>query len=641
MTTIDDIVNDLPEPKASTKENAKIIRKQYQDYLRRELSKYEILPHAFAPLKEYIIKKYKESMLDSGDPVGIHFGESIGSQLTQSSLNSFHTSGVSKNITYGLVGFNEIVNNTKKRKAEIITMFFKDNYSYNEIFELRKLFISSNLGVNGEIVEDFDIINRTELEIPSWYDDFITINGIRLPDSQYIARIKLNKYYMYALGIVMDDVYNAFYADGTKSPVVLVCSPSEIGIIDIYPGKQFEMILERRADITEIPLQYTDFTALNVIIRKNLDKIKVKVIDDVVEFLPEINRLASGVLSIDKQQKNMYRILFNFPEMKFHGFSLADYIRVLKVKGIKILSQDEDDFMIETDSYPKSPQDIFNDTFYFASANSSNLEEFISHPLIDPRKTYSNNLNSIYRFLGIEAARTLIVKEIKDNVIASDIKVHPVHIEIIGDIMCSLGFVNSLDRGGLNRQPENVLMKATFQNQIKIFKEAAALNKKDPVSSVSTAIVLGQKPMIGTNFSDHLLGDTIISRKKDLLDKAAAERKLVSETVKFDSDDFNNMLEQELLNIEVQPAGEIKVQSVELELPTESRSNEEKTPVDNKPELSSKIMAVSECLKQAVEDIPIEAKEAKEEYDPPFIEETKSTKKIKQKRVIKKKEAAF
>lgn len=46
-------------------------------------------------------------------------------------------------------------------------------------------------------------------------------------------------------------------------------------------------------------------------------------------------------------------------------------------------------------------------------AEGTNLKACLSHPKIDPIKTYSNDISEIYNVLGIEAARTAFINEFK------------------------------------------------------------------------------------------------------------------------------------------------------------------------------------------------------------------------------------
>ena len=42
-------------------------------------------------------------------------------------------------------------------------------------------------------------------------------------------------------------------------------------------------------------------------------------------------------------------------------------------------------------------------------AEGTNLREILSHPKIDPYRSYSNDISEIFNILGIEAARTAFI----------------------------------------------------------------------------------------------------------------------------------------------------------------------------------------------------------------------------------------
>ena len=42
------------------------------------------------------------------------------------------------------------------------------------------------------------------------------------------------------------------------------------------------------------------------------------------------------------------------------------------------------------------------------------LIEILSHPLVDTTRTYSNDIVEVYNLLGIDAAKSLLLKEINE-----------------------------------------------------------------------------------------------------------------------------------------------------------------------------------------------------------------------------------
>lgn len=64
----------------------------------------------------------------------------------------------------------------------------------------------------------------------------------------------------------------------------------------------------------------------------------------------------------------------------------------------------------KTDLNAQQKEDYEYVTF---ETDGTNLRACLSHPMIDSRKTYSNDMNEIYQLLGIEAARQCFINEFK------------------------------------------------------------------------------------------------------------------------------------------------------------------------------------------------------------------------------------
>ena len=59
-----------------------------------------------------------------------------------------------------------------------------------------------------------------------------------------------------------------------------------------------------------------------------------------------------------------------------------------------------------------------------------NFEKILSHPMVDPICSRTDSSVDVYNFLGVESARTILVKEIRECV--SD-KLNPVHVDLMAD----------------------------------------------------------------------------------------------------------------------------------------------------------------------------------------------------------------
>ena len=84
-------------------------------------------------LCEKIIYLYKKSVVNPGEMVGMVSAQSIGEPTTQMTLNTFHYAGVASksNVTRGVPRIEEILTLTKKLKNPSLTIYLKEEDSYN------------------------------------------------------------------------------------------------------------------------------------------------------------------------------------------------------------------------------------------------------------------------------------------------------------------------------------------------------------------------------------------------------------------------------------------------------------------------------------------------------------------------------
>ena len=114
--------------------------------IRKQLSVIQTYPENIPKLKDEIHKYYIKSQLDPSESVGCIAASSIGSDTTQASLNSFHSSGISKaNLTGGLVRQNELLNASKKVKTPSCSIYLNnDMIDVNDLYKVKE-FANGNI----------------------------------------------------------------------------------------------------------------------------------------------------------------------------------------------------------------------------------------------------------------------------------------------------------------------------------------------------------------------------------------------------------------------------------------------------------------------------------------------------------------
>jgi hypothetical protein len=152
--------------------------------------------------------------------------------------------------------------------------------------------------------------------------------------------------------------------------------------------------------------------------------------------------------------------------------------------------------------------------------STSTLRTLLAHPNIDSTRTYCNNVHEINEVLGIEAARSFLIKAFSDAISYEGAYINPRHIVLLVDFMVSLGQVNGITFSGISRQPIGALEKASFEQAMETFKEAAGFGELKEVKGTSASIYIGKRAQIGTGYSDQFMDR---SKFKPLEEEIAAD----------------------------------------------------------------------------------------------------------------------
>ena len=110
--------------------------------------------------------------------------------------------------------------------------------------------------------------------------------------------------------------------------------------------------------------------------------------------------------------------------------------------------------------------------------------------------TTTNSITEIASVLGIEAARTTIIREIR--LVMGDMDIDPRHMQLLADVMTYKGEILGITRFGLARMRDSVLQLASFEKTPDHLFEAASMMKTDRIEGVSECIILGQSMGVGT-----------------------------------------------------------------------------------------------------------------------------------------------
>lgn len=128
------------------------------------------------------------------------------------------------------------------------------------------------------------------------------------------------------------------------------------------------------------------------------------------------------------------------------------------------------------------------------SKQYSSFKKLLAHPYIDYTRTISNNVWDIYEVLDIEAARQFLINEFLSFMDG----INPCHTMLLVDRMTYGGTIASISRYTLKADECGALGKASFEETMDNFLNAAAQGQHETTKGVSASIICGKRANIGT-----------------------------------------------------------------------------------------------------------------------------------------------
>jgi DNA-directed RNA polymerase beta' subunit len=127
-----------------------------------------------------------------------------------------------------------------------------------------------------------------------------------------------------------------------------------------------------------------------------------------------------------------------------------------------------------------------------------NFKQLLALSIVDECQTSSNNVWDIYDVLGVEAARQFLIDELM-SILEGINFCHP---ELLVDRMTHSGTIASITRYTMKKDDSGPFGKASFEETMIHFLQAAAEGELEPARGVSASIVCGKRAHMGTGLVD-------------------------------------------------------------------------------------------------------------------------------------------
>lgn len=145
--------------------------------------------------------------------------------------------------------------------------------------------------------------------------------------------------------------------------------------------------------------------------------------------------------------------------------------------------------------------------FIINTEGSALSDLFMSCDFINKNKTFSNDLYEMLNYFGIEVARELLKNEITNIIKNNGIYINKRHIDLLINIMTHKGFLNSIDRHGMNKADAGPLTKMSFEEAELQLSTASISNQEDKMNSFTSNLIMGQEGNYGTGFCELIFDD--------------------------------------------------------------------------------------------------------------------------------------
>ena len=423
----------------------------------------------FDMIVKEIIQSFNKTLIQPGEMVGIVAAQSMGEPLTQMTLSSFHKSGSGVAGLQGTPRIRELLGYTKNIQQPYMFIYMKDEYK-NDKNTVNKIAANLRYTIMKDIVKKLDII----------YD----------PNNNYSEKDSI-------------DTKSIFYLGGSKTSGEL---GSMSWLYRIHLSR--EALLDFDINMLDIKSKFVQFWSNRFSDLTNVKK-------NVKDF---INKIVHGciITNFSNSENPMVHVRFELNNINNKTLNELQDIIINKfnLKGDELITKIDSIQHDANLSFNNPEEEASTEKEYVIYSEGINFQKLRQIPYIDQNKTICNDIDTIYRLYGIEAARSALVKEIDGTFSNGGSNINFHHVAIVCDLMTHSGSITSIDRHGLNRLDTDPLARASFEKTIEVLINAAVFNETDFMRSVSSRIMAGKIFRGGTGLCDVMLDNDILENSE-------------------------------------------------------------------------------------------------------------------------------
>jgi len=168
------------------------------------------------------------------------------------------------------------------------------------------------------------------------------------------------------------------------------------------------------------------------------------------------------------------------------------------------------------------------------SKQYSSFKRLLAHPDVDYTRTVSNNVWDIYEVLDIEAARQFLIEEFMSIMEG----INTCHAMILVDRMTHNGTISSITRYTMKKEESGPMGKASFEETMDNFLNAAAEGDREPTEGVSASIICGKRASVGTGMIKLSIDIPMLPKYSTSFKKNRPFTKIMGSVIEKSSDDL-------------------------------------------------------------------------------------------------------
>ena len=298
-------------------------------------------------------------------------------------------------------------------------------------------------------------------------------------------------------------------------------------------------LIEKNVSLIDIKTSYIKFWKEFTVDLKGMKRQEKKIINSILStcILSNYDNSETPVIHIRLDILDYdYNLLLEICEWIINNF---------KLKGIENINriQDIDDALRVT--FDNKDKTFEETSELIILTEGINIEDIRKIEGIDLNRTYCNDIQTIYKYYGVEATRSALLKELRMVYGSYDVNYH--HLSVLVDVMTNNGKLTSIDRHGITKLESDPLSRASFEMPIDQLTKAAMFCEVDHMRSVSSRIMAGRVISGGSGLCDILLDVDMIQNSEYIEDIENIYR---STFIGFDNNSvMEDILKRDIINV--------------------------------------------------------------------------------------------